>query len=148
MKHLFQTQKLLNTKLRGKETEEIFGTYEACTTIGGNSPLKTCELRIKDYKPFRSPTVLCFRTKALNHPEISTNLLDDVLSCDILNDSSRGSARSRAPGRTRGWLARGAGCGRETCHRQPRLPGPWTLHSGRRGLGFDWNGGHYCLVQV
>ena len=146
MECLHQIQKLLNAKLYRKE---IFGICEACTVVSRNSTLKYPRTKDQEDKSLRPPTVPSFRMKESNPPrEISTNLLDDVLSCDILNDSSCGSTRSRAPGRTCGWLARGAGRGRETCHREPRLPGSGPLHSGRRGLGFDWNGGHYCLVQV
>lgn len=82
-----------------------------------------------------------------HHSVRSTYLLDDVLSCDILDDGCRGGTWSGVPGRTHGWLAHWADCSREICHCEPCLPRSRPLHRGRCSLPLDWNSCHNCLVQ-
>lgn len=94
--------------------------------------------------PHHQPFAFSFRTPLGVR---STYLLDDVLSCDILDDSCRGGTWSRVPGRTHGWFAHWADCSREICHCKPCLPRSRPLYRGRCSLPLDWNSCHNCLVQ-
>lgn len=77
----------------------------------------------------------------------STYLLDDVLSCDVLNNGCGGGTWSRVPRRTHGCLAHGADCSRKIRHCEPCLPRSRPLHRGCCSLPLDWNCCHNCLVQ-
>lgn len=90
-------------------------------------------------------SAICFSSG--HHLVRSTYLLDDVLSCDILNDGGCGGTWSRAPRRTHGCLAPGANCSRKTRHCKSCLCRSRPLHRGRCSLPLDWNCSHNCLVQ-
>lgn len=138
---------MLNNYMERKTEEISLASVKLELPLLGTHTWNIHELKTKGHKSLRLHCPLLSDKGVRSTENISAYLLDNILSCDILNDGSCGGTWGRGARRTRGWLAHRAGCGREACHREPCLPRSRSLHSGCRSLSFDWNRGHCCLVQ-
>ena len=140
---------LLNPEFHGKKQKTLSSIRisQACTALAGNSHLNRNELKSQRSQTTKVSNCPLILDKGLRSTQRGfVYLLDNVLSCDVLKNGCRGGAGSGAPRRAGGGLARRVGCGRETCHREPRRPRSRPLHGGCRCLRFDRNGGQDCLV--